>query len=537
MVAEICRRLEGLPLALELAAPRIRVLPPQAMLARLEHRLTFLTGGPGDLPARQRTMRETLAWSYDLLSSAEQELFQQLAVFHGGCTLSAAEELCAGTGNGSMDLLDGIEALHRNSLLRLAETPHGEPRFRMLETIREYGLERLAASGREEDLRRRHTGYFLAFADEAARGIYSPATASWLDRLEADHDNLRAALAWCRQHDDADVGLRLVAALWSFWYVRGHVTEGRTQLATFLSMPHAAAASASRAEALLGAGQLALTQGDHTAAWTSLDHSIALFRELGDRRGTASALLAAGFVARLQEEYPTARTMLEEGLALARATGHMFIVAATLHHLGMIAADAEQDFTTAGHLLEESLTLYRTLGLPRFIALVLLSLGEVALAEGSQDRAQDLLQQSLTGMREVGEDLGLHGALDTIAHLAAAQGQIERAVRLAAAAHQLRAASGTQSWPVVERTRAQWLTSARETLGHNTFRAAWAQGEAMTTTQAIAYALNETAELEDRWRLSGRARDHACGLGHNQSPLGDAVPWPLQGGNCVLRVW
>jgi predicted ATPase/DNA-binding XRE family transcriptional regulator len=196
-VAEICRRLEGLPLALELAAPRIRVLPPPAMLARIEHRLTFLTGGAIDLPTRQHTMRETIAWSYDLLTVKEQQLFRSLAIFDDGCSLPAIEEVCAST-DGAPDLLDGVESLQRTSLLRQEETVADvEPRFRMLETIREYGLERLAASGGEDELRQRHVDYYLSFAEEAARGLYSPATAFWLDRLESDHANLRSALRWC----------------------------------------------------------------------------------------------------------------------------------------------------------------------------------------------------------------------------------------------------------------------------------------------------------------------------------------------------
>ena len=252
VVATICQRLEGLPLALELAAPRIRVLTPQAMLARLEHRLAFLTSGTPDLPTRQRTMRATIAWSYDLLSTAEQDLFRRLAVFDGGCSLSAIEELCGGTGDASMDVLDRIEALQRTSLLQLEDTADEEPRFRMLETIREYGLERLAANDEQEELRRRHADYYLAFAEEAARGIYTPATALWLDRLETDHDNLRAVLRWCIEHQNAEMGLRLASALWSFWYVRGHVTEGRTLLAVLLTDPEAASVTAPRAEALAG---------------------------------------------------------------------------------------------------------------------------------------------------------------------------------------------------------------------------------------------------------------------------------------------
>jgi predicted ATPase/DNA-binding XRE family transcriptional regulator len=495
-VAAICRWLEGLPLAIELAAARIRVLPPQAMLVRLEHRLTFLTGGARDLPARQRTMRETIAWSYDLLNSVDQTLFRRLAVFDGGCNLSAIEAMRDGTGDVQTDVLDGIEALQRNSLLQLEETADEEPRFRMLETIREYGLERLAASGEEEQLRRRHARYYLSLAEEAARRFYSPATALWLDRVEQEHDNLRAALHWCVEQRNAEIGLRLAGALWSFWYVRGYLTEGRTQLAALLAFPETATVTAPRAEALLGAGQLAQTQGDYAAARMLLEESIALFRAVGDERGTAAVLLAAGFVARVQEEYETARSLLGEGLALARATGYTFITAAALHHLGMIAADVQEDYTVARRLLEESLALYRTLGFPRFIGLLLLSLGDVARAEGDHARAHEMLQESLTRMREVGEKLGIPGALDTFAHLAVTQGQAERAVRLAGAATRLRATSGTHSWPVMQRRRTRWLASARETLDEAAFQAAWTEGQAMTPEQAIAHALEDPSVPE-----------------------------------------
>jgi non-specific serine/threonine protein kinase len=395
-----------------------------------------------------------------------------LAIFDGGCSLPAIEELCATTDTPG-EPLDSVETLHRYSLLLQEETvADGDPRFRMLETIREYGLELLAASGEQPELRRRHVDYFLAFAEQAARGFYSSATASWLDRVESDHANLRTAVRWCIEHKDAARGLRLTAALWSFWYIRGYATEGRALLTAVLDLPEAATSSRPRAQSLLGAGQLALTQGDHTAAWTSVRESIALHRLIGDERGTADALLAAGFVARLQEKYPTATTLLDECLTLARATGHDFIAAACLHHLGMISGDVHHDNTAARRLLEESLALYRALGLPRFIALVQLSLATVALAEADIDHAHDLLEQSLTGMENVGEKLGIHGALDTFGHLASTQGQTERAVTLAGAAERLRATSGTQSWPVVQRTRARWLASARQTLDETAYQAA-----------------------------------------------------------------
>jgi tetratricopeptide (TPR) repeat protein len=363
----------------------------------------------------------------------------------------------------------------------------------MLEAVREYALEALAAGGGEDELRQRHIDHFLAFAEEAASGFFGPGTATWLDRVSCDHANLRTALNWCIEHKDAERALRLAAALWFFWYVRGHATEGRQLLAAVLALPHAATVSQHRARALLGAGQLALTQGDHATAWASLQDSIAVHRSIGDPRGTAEALLGAGFAARLQERYDTATALLEEGLTLARATGHGFIAAACLHHLGMISGDVRRDNPAARHLLEESLSLYRALNFPRFIALVLGSLGGVAIADGQYDRANELLHQSLTGMMEVGENLGIPGTLDTFGELATTQGHAQQAVTLAAAAERLRTTTGTRPWPVARRTRTRWLASARQELDRSAYRAAWQQGQTMDREEAIAYALTTAA--------------------------------------------
>lgn len=487
-VAAICRHLEGLPLAIELAAARVRVLPPQAMLFRLEHRLTFLTGGAPDVPVRQRTMRKTIAWSYDLLDSQEQMLFRRLAVFAGACDLSAVEAVCDVDGDLGMDVLDGVETLLRSSLIRLEETANEEPRFVMLQTIREYALERLAESGEEEELRKRHANYYLACGQEGAGQFFSPAQGAWLDRLEQEHDNLRATLRWCVEQRDAEMGLRLTAALWPLWYVRGY-SEGRSYLASLLALREAATVMAPRAGSLVGASQLALSQGDYVAARTFLAESIALYRALGDGRGLAEALLGAGFVARVEEEYVRARTLLEEGLTLARATGHRFFTAACLHHLGMIAVDSEGDYTAARSLLEQSLALYRALRVPRFIGLVLLTLGNMACAEGDRSDGRRLLQEGLTTMIEVGEKTAIPDALDSFSHLAMDEGQAERAVRLAGSAAGLRTSRGTHLWPVVERSRQRWVAAAHEMLGDESFSTAWTEGQAMEPEQAIDYAL------------------------------------------------
>jgi predicted ATPase/DNA-binding XRE family transcriptional regulator len=487
-VALICRRLEGLPLALELAAARIRVLPPQAMLRRLEHRLSFLTGGAPDLPERQRTMRETIAWSYELLNESERTLFRRLAVFQGGCSLPAIESVCNAAGDLAVDVLDAVEALLHSSLLLLQETADEDPRFVMLETVREYALEQLDASREEHEVRRRHAEYYVRLAEGSAHQFFGPHQGEWLDRVEGEHDNLRAVLRWSVTQRDAEMGLRLTAALWPLWYVRGYA-EGRAYLATLLTMPEAASASPSRAESLLGAGQLALWQGDHEAARRYLEESSALYRALSDQRGTANALLAAGFVARVQEEYERATALLDEALALSRAIGHGFIIAASLHHMGMMAVDAREDYPEARRLLEESLTVYRGLGLQRFIGLVSVSLGDVIRIQGDHVHARQLFREGLATLIAVGEKLSVPSALDSFAHLAMDEGDAERAVRLSGAAAGLRDINHTSVWPAVERSRARWLAAAQAALGDRAFQTAWAEGHAMTSEQALVYAL------------------------------------------------
>jgi predicted ATPase/DNA-binding XRE family transcriptional regulator len=485
-VAAICRCLDGLPLALELAAARTRILPPHAMLEHLADRLGFLTGGAGDLPARQRTMRATVAWSHELLGQAAQAVFARLTVFDGSFSLAAVEAVLDDPDD-PMSLLDALESLQRTSLLVVVDGADDEPRFRMLGTIRDFGRERLAPLDAEE-LRGRHAHHYLALAEEAALGFQSTSPARWLVLLEQDQDNLRAALAWFLDHPDAAApGLRLSVALSWFWYVRGYASEGRAWLSAFLVQTESLRVDESRAAALLGSGQLAHTQGDFAAARRLLAESIELRRSLGDQRGTADALLAAGFTARIQEDVEPAHRLLGEALELARASGHPFVVAAALHHLGLLAMDAHGDTASARRLLEESLSQYRALGFPRFIALLQLALGDVARAEHDYGRARQLLSESLLGMSRAGEKLGLHGVLDSLAGLAADQSEWRRAITLASAAERLRATTGSRSWPVVERDRVRWLGEARRALTELEYAAAWETGQAMGVEHAVDY--------------------------------------------------
>jgi non-specific serine/threonine protein kinase len=334
--------LDRMPLAIELAAARVRLLPPEAILQRLSRTLDLLSAGSRDLPDRQRTLRGAIAWSYDLLTPAEQALYRRLAVFVGGCTLEAAEAVIgvdeAGAG---LDVVDGIASLVDKSLLRRDEGGDAEPRFRMLETIREYALERLVEAGESDRFHRRHADGCLTLAEQAEPGLIGPRQAAWLDRLEADHDNLRAALSWLARHGLAEHGLRLGAALRRFWRARGYITEGRERMSALLSLLGARGRTASRAKALHAAGWLAREQGDYGEARGLFEESLDIYRELDDTRGIGWALVDLGFLTRYQGDYVAARSLLEESLGLLKRVGDTEGMAASLGNLGLIARGSE----------------------------------------------------------------------------------------------------------------------------------------------------------------------------------------------------
>jgi non-specific serine/threonine protein kinase len=321
-VAEICVRLDGLPLAIELAAARTRVLPPGALRTWLGQRLALLTTGASDLPARHQTLRAAIDWSYDLLPVEEQALFRRLAVFVGGFTLEAAEAVANVDGALHTSVLDGVASLVDKSLLRQDVQLSGEPRLVMLETVREYALERLVASGEADAIGRRHAEYFLSMAEWARSQLSGTEQVTWLNELEREHDNLRTALAWLREHGESELGLRLGGALWQFWSVRGHFAEGRAWLEELLRQPAAAARSAARANALNGAGSLAFSQGDDARAQLLFEESLAIWRELGDEREAAHSLSDLGRVAYERGDAAAALSLYEESLAAQRWATH-----------------------------------------------------------------------------------------------------------------------------------------------------------------------------------------------------------------------
>jgi predicted ATPase/class 3 adenylate cyclase/Tfp pilus assembly protein PilF len=504
-IAAICARLDGLPLAIELAAARVRVLPPEALLARLAAQLQLLTGGARDLEVRQQTMRAAIAWSEDLLSAAERVLFRRLAVFVGGCTLEAAEAVCAapeGAEPLELDVLDGLSTLVDQSLVQQREE-NGEARFGMLHVIREYALERLASSGEAAALRRAHAAYFLARAERAEPELTGPKQGAWLERLEREHDNLRAALGGARERGEVETALRLVAALWWFWWVRGHLREGRAWVEGLLALEARMAAAsgtadagtvdgeAVRARALLGGGSLALWQGDDPAAMAWLEQATALARAVGDRRTEARALNSLGVLANQQGDLERAGARYAESLALMRKAGDRRGIAVALSGLGNIAF-SQGDLEQAAAAFAEALALFRQGGDRAHIAVGLVNLGWVARRRGAVAEAEALGREALALDRKLGDLRRCAEDLEHLASTAAVAGQGARTARLLGAAAAVRETLGAPQPPDERADIEQAVAAARAALGEDAWAAAYAAGQALTLEEAIAEELEET---------------------------------------------
>jgi predicted ATPase len=490
-VVGICRRLDGLPLAIELAAPRLKALPPAALLARLGPRqraLPLLTVGPRDLPQRQQTMRGAIDWSYGLLGPTEQGLFRRLAVFVGGCTPAAAQHVCAS------DPLDTLGALIDNSLLHRGVGVDGEPRFSALETIREYALERLAESGEFESTQRRHAEHFLRLAEEAEPHLTGHGQVAWMNRLDAEHGNLRAALAWLVEREETEWGLRLAAAIHQFWYRRRYIDEGRVWLAKLLAQPVAAARTALRARALDADGLLAAESAEYPAARVRLEESLAIAREVGDDGVRIKGLVHLGLLFLRQGDRGAATALFEESLAIGERAGDAWAVGQALYWLGHVAL-ADGDYADAWARLERALSVRREAGLVFGVGVSLTALGVIATRLGQHAEARALLAEGLAVARDVGHEWGIAGSLDAWGALAMARGQPEWAARLLGAAAAVREAAGTGPPPNWHYT---WhldrdIAAARAALDEKAYAAAWAEGRAMTVQQAVAAALDSAA--------------------------------------------
>jgi len=478
-VREICRRLDGLPLALELAAARARVLDPQTLLDRLASRLTILTGGARDLPARQQTLRETVAWSTNLLSEHEKDAFAALAVFPAGATLEAAETV----GGADLDVLTTLVDHH---LVR-REDASGTSRFSQLETIREYAQEALASNRTLNDaVRGRHTDWCIALAERAEPELTGDTQAEWFARLEAEHDNLRAALVELQSREDSETLLRLAVQLFRFWYVRGYLTEGRGWLEQALAGA-ASVPALLRRRALTGAAAIALLQGDYVAATSFAEAGLAAAREMDEPLLIANALSNLGAVFLAARDDVRAEGVLEEAVALARAAADERVLALALNNLGDVALTVG-DYERAEPLFEESLAFLRARGDTANIARSLFNLGSVDLMLNRHTRAHERLDESLALSHEAGDKEDLAWSLEGLAGLAAATGDGERAALLLGAAQSLLEQMGAAFKPFERHLHETTVTRASELCGPETFAALLARGAGMTLDEATTVA-------------------------------------------------
>jgi predicted ATPase len=453
-VMQICQRLDGLPLAIELAAARLATLSVNDVATRLDDCFGLLTGGNRTALPRQQTLRATMEWSYGLLSAEEQRLLRRLSIFAGGYAGEAAAAVCGEEGAPGGAVLDLLGGLVAKSLVGLEES-NGAGRYRLLETVRQYGWERLEESGEAQETRHKHAAYYLALAEEAESALTGPDQGRWLQRLDREYDNLRA-LRRSRDSGEHEIGLRLAAALWRFWYVRGRQSEGRRWLENLLAVNGAGdsahAITIARARALYGASVLAAEQGDYQRAAALSLESVTLFERFDDTLGRARALNLRATVTRYQGDQTGATALYEESLALFRALGHGRATTVALSNLGHVAHD-----------------------------------------QGDEDQAGALYRESLTLYRGVGEKLGVASCLEGVALVDRTHERFERAALLYGAATSLRTAIGAPL-PSVDRTaHDHTVTALREALGEDAFAAAWAAGQALSLEQAIAAALTYAA--------------------------------------------
>jgi predicted ATPase/class 3 adenylate cyclase len=495
-VAEITARLDGLPLAIELAATRTKVLSPSQLLPRLQQRLALLTSGGRTLPDRQRTLRNTIAWSYDLLDPAGRRLFAQLSVFSGGWTLDSAEAVCLPRELG-LELLDGLTSLVDQSLVRRTDPAEGGPRFLMLETIREFGLEQLEATGDLEPVRRRHAEHFLGLAEEAEPHLTGHDQGQWLDRCDQEHANLRAALRWAVETGDAGRAQAAAGALWRFWQQRGHLTEGRRWLEEVLAMPSGQAPTQARAKALAGAGGIAWWS-DQKASRALYDEALAIARGLGDPAPLAEALYNQAFVVAAEEDAEAAARLLDESLELFRQLGDEAGVARV--QVMLVVRDAMAgawDRVMAG--IEESVAIWRRRGDRLNLAFGLVWLAFAYGRAGRRDDARGTVLEALELFREADNPTGIALTFLDLAFLLTWEGRHEDAIRMAAVSKSLRDRAGGGPMPGFGgMLEGDPVAEAGAHLTEDATRRAWEEGLTMNLPEAVTLAQGDTAPSSDR---------------------------------------
>ena len=544
VVAQICQRLDGLPLAIELAAARVRHLSPHAVLERLDRRLRLLTGGPRNAPARHQTLTAAIEWSYDLLAEHEKKLFRRLSVFQGRRTLDALEAVCNYDHSLEQDMLEGITALVDKNLVRQGtrKSPDGESYFWLLETIHEYAREKLSESGEASALQKEHALYFMRLVEAAEPHLTGARQQEWLNKLEAEHNNIRTALRWARDSDTdeaTEIGLRIGAGIWRFWDGRAYVSEGREALRALLRKTGGTWADAQRgrgikAKAHNAAGFLEWRQGLYAQARASLEEALTLAAETGDTATRATALYNLGLVAWHRGDYASARSFHEGSLALRREAGDKVGIAYSFHQLANLAY-LEGDYDGARHGYEQALALQRELGNRRAIALALNGLGNVAYMQGDYASAQALHREGLAVQNELGDKWGTALSLGNLGNVtyssgdyagaerlyrealtigreiwntysiafclgglgaaASAGGRPARGARLLAATEAILQAAGAVLDSDDRMVYAAGVASAREQLSGVAFDKAWQEGRALGRDQAIAYALEDQPEV------------------------------------------
>ena len=489
-VAEISARLEGLPLAIELAAARVKLLGPDAILARLGSRLDLLSSGAVDLTERQRTLRGAIGWSFDLLNEAERRFFERFSVFAGGAEIEAIEEVAGGDAGG--DPFGLLSELVDKSLVRTAATD-GEPRFEMLETIREYAAERLTERNEAEEIARRHAAYYLALAERAEPELTGAAQITWLDRCERELDNFRQALRWSIERDEGETGLRLGGALWRFWHQRSHLAEGHDWLARVLALPSAAPRTAARVKGLDGFGGVAYWRADYGTARSAYAEALAIARELGDRRAVADELFNIRYLDYRDGDFEAVERASEEALAIYRELGDRAGVAkaADFVALGHFRNGRYQE---ARPLLEETSAILSDLGMRFLAADSRALLGLVLSRQGDYGSGRRVLQESMHVFSSVGNLPSLAAIFDLLATVHFENGEVERALRLIGAADGIREreGGGLSSLEILHLEHPR--TRALEVLPREKIDQLYSEGRAMTLEQGLAYGMEAPAD-------------------------------------------
>ncbi|HEX6262848.1 MAG TPA: AAA family ATPase [Actinomycetota bacterium] len=485
-IGEIVSRLDGLPLAIELAASRMKVLSPSELLGRLGRRLPLLTGGARGAPERHRTLRAAIEWSHELLESEERRLFARLAVFAGGWTLESAEEVC-GAGL-RIEVLQGLSSLVDQSLVGRGHLRDEGTRFRMLETIREFAAERLATSGEESDIRRRHGEWMRDLALEAGPHLVGPAQARWLARLETEHGNLRAALEWAEATGDAETGLRIAASVWRFWHRRGHLDEAMSRLTRLLAMPQGQRRDAVRARALGALGGIAYWQADYGAMGSAYEEAVEIARELGDRDLEAHALFDAAFIPVVKNDHEGMETAFQAALRLAEEVGDRSLQAnawAALARGRLFGGRAAE----AADLLHRAISLRGDQGDPQAVAEDYEVLAHIEGTGGAMARAKTHIAAAMRLHLAAGNVLGLALSMRPLAILASIEGEHGRAVRLLGASARLLEDVGGISPPMGFLMLRDVEATARDALGAGPYRRAWEDGYASSFDDAVAMAM------------------------------------------------